>query len=85
VDGIEFHLKRNIRDGYVFKTVEFETSGQQFRFQEKVRMFTLTDFQALFVDSGLTLCHIYGGYDLSHFDAATSTRLILIAQKPSMA
>lgn len=85
VDGIEFHLKRNIRDGYVFKTVEFETSGQQFRFQEKVRMFTLTDFKALFVDSGLTLRDIYGGYDLSHFDAATSTRLILIAQKPSMA
>ncbi len=82
VDGIEFHLKRNVRGEHVFKTVEFTTGGKEFHFRERVRLFTLTDFQALFDAAGLKLTRTYGSYDLENFDAATSKRLILIAKKP---
>jgi SAM-dependent methyltransferase len=82
VDNIEFHLSRSTRGGHVFKTVEFTTGGRYFHFHERVRLFTLADFQSLFTAAGLELCRAYGGYDLSDFDVATSKRLILIAQKP---
>jgi hypothetical protein len=81
VDGIEFHLERNIRRGHVFKTVEFAADGQQFHFQERVRLFTLADFQSLFATAGMKIIRLYGGYDLSDFDVRHSKRLIIIAQK----
>lgn len=84
VDSIDFLLKRNIRGGYVFKTVEFVTGGRRFRFREQVRLFRLPDFEVLFAEAGLKLLRTYGGYDLSEFDASSSQRLILIAQKPLM-
>ncbi|GAB4494105.1 MAG: class I SAM-dependent methyltransferase [Saprospiraceae bacterium] len=82
VDGIEFHLKRNIRDGHVFKMVEFVAEGKSFSFRERVRLFTLADFQSLFAAAGMKIVRLYGGYDLSDFDVRHSKRLIVIAQKP---
>ncbi|HRI59151.1 MAG TPA: class I SAM-dependent methyltransferase [Saprospiraceae bacterium] len=82
VDGIEFHLKRNIRDGYVFKSVEFAAEGRKFHFQERVRLFTRADFESLLTAAGLALRRAYGSYDLNDFDKNNSRRLIIIAQKP---
>ena len=82
VDGVAFHLKRNIRDGYVFKSVEFEAEGRAFQFLERVRLFTLGDFESLFAAAGLTVSRTYGDYDLSDFTREHSRRLIIIAQKP---
>ena len=81
VDGIEFHLKRYIRDGYVYKQVAFAAGEKQYWFRERVRLFSPADFKRLFSAAGLELIRFYGGYDLSDFDVAGSKRLILIAQK----
>lgn len=81
VEGIEFHMKRNTRGGYVYKTVEFSTEGRQYHFHERVRLFALADFKSLFSEAGLSLRRIYGDYDLSEYDEQNSRRLILIAQK----
>lgn len=81
VDGIVFHLKKSIRGGYVYKTVEFEAGGKHFIFRERVRLFTLADFEALFQAAGLRLLQIYGDYELGAFSSAASKRLILIAEK----
>ncbi|MFN4257344.1 MAG: class I SAM-dependent methyltransferase [Saprospiraceae bacterium] len=83
VDGIEFHWRKSIRDGHVFKKVEFTTGGRHFFFREKVRLFRLEDFEKLFAAAGLRLRQTFGGYDLSPFDPETSKRLILIAEKPA--
>ncbi len=82
VEGLDFSLKRWIRAGYVFKSVEFRVEGQLFHFQEQVRLFELSDFQALLDHAGLQLRRTYGDYDLPAFDPETSKRLILIAEKP---
>lgn len=82
VDGIEFHLKKNIQGEHVFKTVEFTTGSKHFHFRERVRLFSLTDFQTLFSSAGLKLQCIYGSYNLDSFSAIDSKRLIIIAQKP---
>lgn len=81
VDGIEFHMKRNIREGYVFKSVEFAAEGRQFHFQERVRLFTCADFESMLAAAGMVLRNTYGSYDLNDFDTHNSRRLIIIAQK----
>lgn len=83
VEGIEFHMKRNIRGEHVYKTIEFAVGSKQFHYQERVRLFTKADFESLFREAGLDLIQSYGDYDLGDFDATTSRRLILIAQKPA--
>jgi SAM-dependent methyltransferase len=81
VDGIDFHLSRQIRNGHVYKMVDFVAEGRQYHFEERVRLFTLTGFEAMLAAAGLKLRRTYGGYDLSVFDREHSERLIMIAQK----
>ncbi len=81
VDGIEFTLSKSIRKGRVYKKVSFQTGGKQFVFRERVRLFTLEEFRQLFEASGLEIRQIYGGYDLSDFEARYSRRLVLMANK----
>jgi len=42
----------------------------------------LSDFESLLSSAGLRLRQSYGNYDLSSFNAKSSKRLILIAEKP---
>ncbi len=81
IEGIDFHLQKEIQDGVVYKTVDFTLTGQPYHFQERVRLFTLTDFQVLFAAANLRIRQTYGDYQLSPFDEKTSSRLILIAEK----
>ena len=82
LDGIDFHIKKTIRGEHVFKHIEFTTGGRQFRFRERVRLFSLDEFQTLFAESGLKLRQIFGDYGLQDFTLQESRRLILIAEKP---
>lgn len=81
VDGIEFLLKKSVRDGHIFKTVEFTTGGREFSFREKVRLYTLADFENLFAVAGLRLEKTFGSYELDPFEVETSKRLILIGKR----
>lgn len=78
VDGIEFHLKRSVKDGYIIKDIHFEDAGETYQFQERVRAFALNDFEALFDQAGVYLLDIFGDYKLNKFHKTTSKRLIMI-------
>jgi SAM-dependent methyltransferase len=82
VDNIEFHLKKNIRGGYVYKTVDFRTGGRHFEFRERVRLFTLTDFREIFDAAGLQFNAAYGDYEMNPYSPNHSKRLIVSALKP---
>jgi SAM-dependent methyltransferase len=81
VDGIVFHLKKDIRDGHVYKNVAFEHKGKHYDFEERVRLFMLADFEQLFARTGLHLKKTYGDYDLQPYETNTSKRLILVGEK----
>lgn len=81
LDGIEFHLTKWVEAQYIFKRIEFDAAGRHYDFQERVRLFALDDFQKLFSAAGLHICQTYGDYGLSEYNADTSKRLILIAEK----
>lgn len=78
VNDINFHLKRYVENGYIIKNINFEDNGQQYEFQERVRAFTLTDFEQLFEKAGVYLLDIFGDYKLNKFHKSTSKRLVMI-------
>ncbi len=81
VRGIDFHIKKHISKGHVVKKIIFNTEGGRFEYQEKVRLFTLTEFEDLFKKAGLKIHTIFGDYNLNPFDEKTSKRLIIKATR----
>ena len=78
IEGIEFHQKRYVKDGYIVKNISFSAEGKDFKFQERVRAFTLADFEALFEKAGVYLLYVFGDYKLNKYHKNTSKRLILM-------
>ncbi|WP_250433844.1 class I SAM-dependent methyltransferase [Hanstruepera flava] len=78
VDGIDFNLKRYVKDGYIIKEIAFTHEDEDYNYQERVRAFTLADFEALFEKAGVYLLDVFGDYKLRKFDNKTSERLIMI-------
>ncbi len=60
VEGITFNIKKYFIDGYIIKEIDFEDDGKKYHFVEKVRAFTLEDFQRMFEEVGLYLLDIFG-------------------------
>ncbi|MFE3871161.1 class I SAM-dependent methyltransferase [Flavobacterium sp. ZS1P70] len=78
VDEIEFHIKRYLKDGHIYKEIDFEDKGQKFHFTEKVKALTLQDFEQLMEQAGIYLLDIFGDYKLKKFHKTESERLIMI-------
>jgi len=78
VEGIDFHQKRSVKDGYIIKDINFEVEGEHYEFQERVRALTLKDFQELFDKAGVYLLDVFGDYKLHKYHSKTSERLIMI-------
>ncbi|MDI9258489.1 class I SAM-dependent methyltransferase [Flavobacterium sedimenticola] len=78
VDGITFHIKRFVTDGFIIKEIRFEDQGQSYHFTEKVRAYTLEDFQRMMEETGIYLLDTFGDYKLKKFHKNTSERLIMI-------
>ncbi|QRM90527.1 methyltransferase domain-containing protein [Lacinutrix sp. WUR7] len=78
VEGIAFTQKRSVVDGYIIKDISFTAAGEDYNFQERVRGFTLADFETLFEQAGVYLLDIFGDFKLNPFHAKQSERLIMI-------
>lgn len=78
VDGIDFHQKRSVIDGFIVKDISFTYKDKAYQFQERVKALTLADFEAYFEQAGIHLIDIFGDYKLRKFDKKSSERLILI-------
>lgn len=82
VEDVVFHLQRQVdEEGYIFKDIQFEDKGRYYEFTERVRAFTLEDFDQLFRKAGLKIRQTYGDYHLNEFDETTSDRLILVGSR----
>ena len=78
VEGIDFQIKRYLKDGHIYKEIDFEDKGQKFHFTEKVKALTLKDFEELMEEAGIYLLDIFGDYKLKKFHKTDSERLIMI-------
>lgn len=79
VDEIEFKIKRFVsKDNFIIKEISFEDQGEEFHFTEKVKAFTLEDFQVMMENAGIFLLDTFGDYKLKKFHKKDSERLIMI-------
>lgn len=78
VDGIDFHIKRYVENGHIFKEIAFEAKGEKYEFTEKVQALRLADFEAMMEKAQIYLLDIFGDYKLRKFYKNDSERLIMI-------
>jgi SAM-dependent methyltransferase len=78
VDGIDFHIKRYVKDNHIFKEIDFEDKGEKFHFTEKVQALRLADFEAMMEEAGIYLLDVFGDYKLKTFYKNNSERLIMM-------
>lgn len=78
VENIDFHIKRYVKDGHIFKEIDFEDKGEKFHFTEKVQALTLHDFEEMMEEAGIYLLDTFGDYKLKKFYKNESERLIMV-------
>lgn len=81
IDGIEFNITRSIENNFIVKQIHFFDQDKEYKFQERVKALTLTDFKKYLDANKLKILHLRGNYNLEEFNPKTSDRLIIIAQK----
>jgi len=77
-DGITFNLKRYVKDGYITKDITFTHENENYAYSEKVKALSLSNFQELFNEAGVTLLDVFGDYKLNPYKKDSSERLIMI-------
>ncbi|WP_370480120.1 class I SAM-dependent methyltransferase [Tamlana flava] len=78
VDDIEFNIKRYVEGAYIIKDIRFSDDDKDYYFQERVRAFTLKDFEELFEQADVYLLDVFGDHKLRKFSPKTSERLVMI-------
>ena len=78
IQNIAFHQKRYLKDGYIFKDIQFSYKNEHYHYEERVKAFSLEDFEKLFEEAGVHLLDVFGDYKLRKFDKKKSERLVMI-------
>jgi len=78
VDGIDFHIKRYVKDNHIYKEISFSDKGENFNFTEKVQALRLVDFEKMMDEAGIYLLEVFGDYKLRKFYKSQSERLIML-------
>lgn len=78
VEGIDFLQQRRVENGFIVKDISFTIDNEDYKFQERVKAFTLADFEDLFEKAGVHLLEVFGDYKLNKYHKTTSERLIMI-------
>lgn len=73
--------KRRIENGFVMKEILVESKNKVMRFEEKLKLYSASDFKKKFESYGLIIKHLFGDYYGNKFHENKSQRLIIIAQK----
>lgn len=78
VNGIDFHIKRYVKDNHIFKEIDFEADGEKHHYTERVQALRLEDFEQMMEEAGIYLLDTFGNYKLQKFYKTQSERLIMI-------
>ncbi|MCG3164874.1 MAG: dTDP-3-amino-3,4,6-trideoxy-alpha-D-glucopyranose [Bacteroidia bacterium] len=80
-DNTEFHISRQIKDGYIIKNIEVRKGETSEHFMEKVQLILPEHFQKWFTATGFEIMNVWGDYSLNEFNPETSARLIMSVKK----
>lgn len=80
VNNIIFNIKREIKDGFIFKHISFFADDKNHSYTEQVKYLDLNKMTRYFEKVGFTITNVFGNYHLDTYNAKTSNRLIIIAK-----
>lgn len=80
IDGVRFRTRKEINDGWVIKHIEVGDGEHDYRFSERVALYTEADIRERLTEIGFTVNETWGNYRLEAF-GDNSPRLILQATK----
>lgn len=82
IDGILFKLTKTITEkNFIKKEIDFYADGQDWHFEEYVKVLYKKDFDLMVEKAGFKIKHVFGNYQLGSFFSDTSSdRLILILE-----
>jgi len=80
-NDIQFHIQKKVEQGFIRKRINFLAEGEEYEFEEQLKVINLTRFEQMITAAGFELVEILGNYNLEQFSPNTSPRLILIAKK----
>jgi SAM-dependent methyltransferase len=78
---IQFNWKKHLDSRTIVKDIQVTDSANQFQFQERVQVYSLSELIELHEAAGFQVLHVFGDYQLSDYDAQLSPRIVLISKK----
>ena len=73
--------KRRIENDFVIKDILIENGEKELFFTERLKLYSMKDFQKVYKRFGLKIINTFGNYSGNDFDDVNSERIILIAKK----
>ena len=83
VEEVKFVINRKVEDGVIIKSIDVIDGSKKSNFVEEVDELYLGDFIKYLSQAGFTIVSTYGDYQLQEFEATSSDRLIIVAEKPT--
>lgn len=80
-NNIEFIITKKITDNKIIKTINFKDNGQDFHFEEHVKLLTYEWFKNCLQNNHFEILNYFGDYQLNSYKEYDSSRLIIIAKK----
>ncbi|WP_223070379.1 class I SAM-dependent methyltransferase [Paenibacillus caui] len=84
-DGQRISEKRTIEHGFVKKRIEITMAegdrGEPRRYLERIKLYSLKQFQGMLREAGLTLDAVHGSYDEDEYDILKSPRMIMVGRR----
>lgn len=80
IDNITFYIKREIKNGFIYKHISFFADDKQHQYTEQVKYLDLEKMITFFEKVGFTITNVFGDYYLNNYNTKTSNRLILVAK-----
>ena len=81
IDGIAFNIKKEVKDGFIYKHIEIISEGRSNTYHERVQAISKNQLETMLKAASFEVVNCFGNYDLSAFNEDTSPRTILIARK----
>ena len=81
IDNITFNITKSVVDNFIVKQISFYDNGQEYNYQERVKVITQNDFIRYFSLANLKIEATFGDYQLNAFNESTSDRLIIVVKK----
>ncbi len=80
-EGVKFKVRRFMREDFIIKEISIQDAEEHFMFEERVQLLNKASFASMMREAGLSIRKCFGDFNLQAYDALTSERLIIIADK----